>query len=212
MSRLAWIVWIVVVGCGSKPPADVHVKVTCAADRVRDLVVPVAPIKLDAAICDRAWDTLEVDTGVRVDSLRAIAGREVWARAIDHRVVIEARTNGAVTQTIAGVTAIAWHDPIVAAPEVGLAITTADGTRTVPLDELKHLGDGKEVSLCAVADHYGDKPLKIEVGGETPTPLTFTREDCATRALVLRMGDRGEIRLRSGSGERLLQKVRYISI
>ncbi|MDX2092580.1 MAG: hypothetical protein SFX73_32245, partial [Kofleriaceae bacterium] len=165
---------LLVVGCGSdaRPPAPVaarvSVQVTCETG-AKQLEV-TRDVQLDDALCGAPWRALQLESPARTEIVRAQAAREIWLRRAIDRAFVEVRTPGHPTSKIDRVTAIRWIGEQAAGPG-GIAIVHAGTTRHVGFQELKRQygADSQrvsEVSLCRVADDFGNKPSKITVVGD----------------------------------------------
>lgn len=183
-------------------------RVTCSADNPREVAVD-ADLRLDASLCGTPWDSLGIDHGARTDLVRARAGREVWLVRRAGRAAVEVRTPGAATTIFDGVTEVDAYVPQ-AAPT--LALTVAGAPRQVSLDELRRLAPAgqRDIPLCALADAYAPGAAQIVVEGEVPQPVAVPRAQCAQRGLVLRIGGKGDIRLRGSDGAHVFQHVHAI--
>ena len=205
------MVFVLVMACHgtASPPVTVHV--TCSADRQRVIAVD-RDVRLDASLCGDAWDSLGIAHGGRTELIHARAGREVWLVRRAGHAAVEVRTPGTATATFDGVTELDAYPP--PPPPPSLAITVAGSPRQLPLDELRRLAPAgqRDIPLCALADAYAPHAERVVVEGEAPQPVVVPRAECASRGLVLRIGGKGDVRLRGADGAHVLQRVRAISL
>ena len=206
--RRALLCGVFLVGCHHADEPRVAVNVSCAGN-ARSLAV-TSDVRIDEHLCGQPWTALRIEHGARTELVKAIAGREVWLRRVGHRAVVEVRGTGAMT--FAGVTEIAEDAP---PPRAATLAIDANGVvKDVTLDELhtRFASGGRDISLCAVAAGYVARARQIEVTGETASPLVVTPAECAARGLVLRISGKGELRLRTATGDHLLQTVTRIRV
>lgn len=211
--RVAILCGVLLVACSHHDSPSVSVNVTCG-EQTHALAVS-GDLRIDDHLCGQPWTALRIEHGPRTELVKAIAGREVWLRRVDRRAVIEVRAAGAITSTFDGITEIAEDAPPPPAASVEI---DANGVVTpLALADLhtRFKGTGsanRDVSLCALAESYVAKARSIEVTGEAPQPIVVTPDECSTRGLVLRVSSQGELRLRTATGDHLLQKVQRIRL
>jgi hypothetical protein len=211
---------LVALGCRSgshksQPPLpEVKVEIDCD-DQTRQQAV-TGDLELDDQLCGKPWSALQIEAGPRIELLRPVAGRQVWLRRAPDRAFIEVRTPGSPITTIDHVTSIEWRGPP-STQNATIEIATEAGTQNVTFRQLQQRvgsdepGEGRQLSLCRLADTYGDHPATIAVYGELPQAVTFTHDQCASRGLVVKLGGTGDVRLRATSdGERILRAVHRI--
>jgi hypothetical protein len=200
---------VLLVACHHADAPSVAVNVTCAG-KTRSLAV-TGDVRIDEHLCGQPWTALRIEHGTRTELVKAFAGREVWLKRSGHRAVIEVRAAGAITSTFPGVTEIAEDAP--PPPAATVAIDANGVVKDVTLDELhtRFASGNRDVSLCAVAAGYVANARQIEVTGEA-APIVVTPAECTARGLELRISGKGELRLRTATGDHLLQSVTRIRI
>jgi hypothetical protein len=222
-ARPALVLALATLGCGSEreppPPSTIALAVTC--DDVVTSFALGADQQLVTAPCGAPWTALQLDGTARGELVHAQPGRQVWLRRRGDHAVAEVITGGHVTASVDPLAELTWRTG--AAParpaEPTLAIEHAGTTTRLALHELKRrfrapgAASGADLSLCAIADALGDHDAPIVVIGEPDeTPQEFTRAQCRDRGLILHLSKKGELRLRSGSGERLVRIIRGVRL
>jgi hypothetical protein len=183
----------------------------------------VEDLRLDRAPCGALWVSLQLHGPARTEYVRARPRREVWLRRSGDHVRAEVITDGHPKITIEPLTRLVWRTkaaaPAAAEGDPVLVVEHAGETRSLALPDLKHkyraenATSGAEISLCALADDLGERPKAIAVVGEDgEAPQMFTIDECRERGLILHASQKGEFRLRSADGDRLLRIVRRIRL
>jgi hypothetical protein len=198
---------LLLVACHHTSEPAVAVAVTCGVT-TRSVAV-TGDVRIDDHLCGQPWTALRIEHGKRTELVKALAGREVWLRRVGRRARVEVRGTGAMT--FDGVTEIAEDAP----PSHGgsVAIDANGAVSDVTLDDLRARFEhgGRDISLCMLAEAYVAHARQIEVTGEA-APIVVTPAECTARALVLRISGKGELRLRTATGDHLLQTVTRIRI